>query len=344
MKTEKIALFNIIENDKISEEDRCNILDYLIEKNNLSVNEPKYNDMFKTDDENKEDSLLLNALKNNNLKIFDWLLEKGADINLVLNKDQFGNKISKIVPYLYEKKNKITVEEIEKRLISLIQKGLMVNGLIPEIKENYHTIPSKRKEFLYDLKGKFTLIDIALSLKQFNLVSVLIDNNIKFANNYIYNISENAFKKIYSLSKNKKIYNEKELEDCLVYYSIFSKSNCQKSSLIIGYLPEFLRIELTRNMEEKEKIKMMTRIILNYDKTLPITQNQFLESIGINEELTIKLANNLMLTFENSVKANNERNIQLVKNVLSPFLIKYDLQEQYSLFSTNKNKKKYGYN
>lgn len=344
MKTKKIALFDIIENNKISEEDRCEMLDYLIKKNNFSVNEYKFDDMFKTEEENKEDSLLLSALKNNNIKIFDWLLEKNADINLSIKKDQFGNQISKIVPYLYEKRNNFTLVEIEERLIYLIKKGLLVNGLIPEIKENYSLPPLKKKEFIYDLKGKFTLIDVALSLKQFNLVSVLLNNNINFVNNYIYNVCEKAFKKIYELSKCKTKYSQKELEDSLKYYSIFAKSNIPKSSLIIGYLPDFLRFELTKNMEEKEKVKMITRIILNYDKDLPITQNQFIDSIGINKELTIKLCNNLMLTFENSVKNNNERNIELVQNVLSPLLIKYELQEEYPKFSITKNRKKYGYN
>lgn len=344
MNTKKIALFDIIENNKISEEDRCEMLDYLIKKNNFSVNEHKFDDQFKTEEENKEDSLLLSALKNNNIKIFDWLLEKNADINLSIKKDQFGNQISKIVPYLYEKRNNFTLVEIEERLIYLIKKGLLVNGLIPEIKENYASPPLKKKEFIYDLKGKFTLIDVALSLKQFNLVSVLINNNINFVNNYIYNVCEKAFKKIYELSEDKTKYNQKELEDSLKYYSIFAKSNIPKSSLIIGYLPDFLRFELTKNMEEKEKVKMITRIILNYDKNLPITQNQFIDSIGINKELTIKLCKNLMLTFENSVKNNNERNIELVQNVLSPLLIKYELQEEYPKFSITKNRKKYGYN
>ena len=72
-------------------------------------------------------------------------------------------------------------------------------------------------------------------------------------NNYIYNVCEKAFKKIYELSKDKTKYSLKELEDSLKYYSIFAKSNIPKSSLIIGYLPDFLRFELTKNMEEKEK-------------------------------------------------------------------------------------------
>lgn len=344
IKTQQKAIFDIALNNSISEKQRCELLDYLISKNEFSFNMYEHESLMQNTHLN--DSLLLKTLKRNNHEIFYWLLsKKDIDINYSYTEDQNGDKISHILPFLYEKDNNWTRKRIEYLVLYLMNKGIYIHGMItPEIITSSNIFKNE-SDFLFDLKGSFTMADIAISQKQFNLSLALIDAGVKFKNNIIYNLCEKAFENI-GLYYNKNSVKKSEISDSLkedfLYYSIFKKSSLSKVTLILSYLPEIMIKDVLSDCNEKDLIKLTKKIVFN-NKELNISSEDFIDKLPLNEKLVIKITDDLLEYLNHKEPQSVQRYFLLIQQSMSKILIKYNLEDKYATLINNNQKNTFKY-